>query len=54
MFTTLFGEPDRINSELDQYRAVTPAGVGTFARDFLVRENSTVLTYLPRAREEAA
>jgi zinc protease len=54
MFTTLFGEPERINSELDRYREVTPEEIAEFARDFIVRENSAVLTYLPRAREEAA
>jgi zinc protease len=54
MFTTLFDEPDRINSELDRYRSVTVPDVTAFAKEYLVRDNAAVLTYLPRARQEAA
>jgi zinc protease len=47
MFTTLFGEPERINTELDRIRSVTAERVRDFARVYLDRERSGVLTYLP-------
>ena len=54
MYTTLFDDPGRINTELDRYRAVTPERVRRFALEFLGADNRAVLTYLPRARAEAA
>jgi predicted Zn-dependent peptidase len=54
MFTTLFDDPGRVNTELDEYRRVTAAGVTDFARAYLVRENSVVLTYLPKRQREGA
>jgi predicted Zn-dependent peptidase len=48
MHATLFGEPERVNTELDRIRAVTPAAVREFARQNLVANNRAVLTYLPR------
>lgn len=54
MFTTFFDDPDRINTELDRYRAVTAEGVGAFARDFLVDSNRAVLTYQAAEVKEAA
>ncbi|MDP9348045.1 MAG: insulinase family protein [Gemmatimonadota bacterium] len=54
MFTTLFDEPERINTELDRVRAVTAERVRRFALDYLRADNRVVLTYLPRARQEAA
>ncbi|CAN5656763.1 pitrilysin family protein [soil metagenome] len=47
MFATLFGEPERINTELDSYRAVTEEDVRHFAREYLRRDSAVVLTYLP-------
>jgi zinc protease len=47
MFATLFGEPERINTELDSYRAVTPDDVRRFALEHLGRDAAVVLTYLP-------
>lgn len=54
MFTTLFDDPARINTELDEYRTLTVAEVSGFARDFLLADRAVVLTYLPRAVPEAA
>ncbi len=54
MYTTRFDDPGRINTELDHYRAVTADDVRRFALEYLVLENRAVLTYLPRARREAA
>jgi zinc protease len=54
MFATLFNEPDRINTELDAYRGVTVDHVRRFALEYLRRDAAAVLTYLPRAAQEAA
>ncbi|HEX8361827.1 MAG TPA: pitrilysin family protein, partial [Longimicrobium sp.] len=53
MHTTLFGEPERINTELDRYRAVTPADVRRVAGRYLREDNRVVLTYLPRVEVAA-
>ncbi len=50
MFTTLFDEPERINTELDRYRAVTPEDVRRFALEYLGGENRVILTFLPAAQ----
>jgi hypothetical protein len=47
MHTTLFDDPERINTELDRVRAVTPAAVRDFAARFLGQDNRAVLTYVP-------
>ena len=49
MFTTLFDDPERIHTELDDYRAVTADQVAGFAAEYLRRPQSAVLTYLPRS-----
>lgn len=57
MFTTFFDAPERINTELDSYRAVSTDDVRRFALDFLQADNRVVLSYLPdeaRADREAA
>ncbi len=48
MMTTLFDEPDRVNTEIARYRAVTTAQVREFAQAFLGADNRAVLTYVPR------
>jgi zinc protease len=48
MFTTLFDEPERINTELDSYRAVSPQDIRRIAADFLGPDNRAVLRYLPQ------
>jgi zinc protease len=49
MFTTLFDEPERINTELDRIREVRASDVTGVAREYLQRSSSAVLTYVPRA-----
>jgi len=48
MFSTLFDDPGRINTELDRFRAVTAEDVRDFARRYLVGENRAVLLYQPK------
>jgi zinc protease len=54
MFTTLFDDPDRINTELDMYERVGAASVAEFARSSLTPDHAATLTYLPRRSREAA
>lgn len=49
MFTTLFDDPGRVNTELDDYRAVGSDEVARFASDYLIPDRSVVMTYLPIA-----
>jgi predicted Zn-dependent peptidase len=51
MFTTQFDAPDRINTELDRYRAVAPKGVQELAGSFLNPDRAAVLVYLPAPPE---
>jgi predicted Zn-dependent peptidase len=53
MLTTFFGEPERINTELDRYRAVTPEDVRRVAERYLGEDNRVVLTYIPRVEVAA-
>jgi predicted Zn-dependent peptidase len=53
MLTTLFGQPERINTELARYRAVTPEDVRRVAERYLGEDNRVVLTYLPRVEVAA-
>jgi len=48
MFTMLFDDPERINTELDRIRAVTPRAVREFAESRIVEENRATLQYVPR------
>jgi zinc protease len=47
MYTTLFDDPDRINSELARVRGVTTADVRAFGVQYLQRDNRAVLHYVP-------
>jgi predicted Zn-dependent peptidase len=49
MMTTLFDEPERINTELARYRKVTTSDVREFANAFFGADNRTVLTYVPKS-----
>ncbi|MCI0435209.1 MAG: insulinase family protein [Gemmatimonadetes bacterium] len=49
MGQTLFNDPDRVNTELDRLRAVTPEAVRRLAADALVADNRGALWYVPRA-----
>ncbi|HEX6939733.1 MAG TPA: pitrilysin family protein [Longimicrobiales bacterium] len=54
MYTTLFDDPDWINTELDRFKAVTTDDVRRFARRFLGSDNRAVLLYVPRTNGGAA
>ena len=54
MFTMLFDDPDRINTELDRIKAVTTADVRRFAERFLGADNRAVLWYVPRGEGGSA
>jgi zinc protease len=47
MYTTLFDDPDRINTELDRYRAVTETDVQRFVQSYLTPDACAALTYVP-------
>ncbi|MCU0647443.1 MAG: insulinase family protein [Gemmatimonadaceae bacterium] len=46
-YATYFGEPERINSALERYRAVTADAVSAVARERCARTNRAVLRYEP-------
>jgi predicted Zn-dependent peptidase len=48
MYTTIFDDPDRINTELERVRGVTTADVRAFAAKCLRRDNRAVLRYVPK------
>jgi predicted Zn-dependent peptidase len=54
MYTILFDEPERINSEVARYAAVTAEQVRGAMADALRPDNRVVLTYLPAPGPEAA
>ena len=54
MFETLFGDPTRVNSELERIRTVTPERLRSFARDYLGEDNRAVLLYEPEPAAPAA
>jgi zinc protease len=54
MFETLFGDPSRVNNELERLRAVTPERLRGFARDFLDEDNRAILLYQPSAQPAGA
>jgi len=49
MYATLFDDPDRVNREMDEYRAVTTGKIRHFALEYLGADNRVVLTYRPAA-----
>jgi predicted Zn-dependent peptidase len=54
MFTTFFDDPERINRELELYRAVTPEAVSRVALEFLRHDRAATLVYVPKPASEAA
>jgi predicted Zn-dependent peptidase len=48
MYTQLFDQPERINTEVDRIRAVTPERVRAFAERYLGATNRVVLHYVPK------
>ncbi len=51
MYTTLFDDPGRINTEIARLRAVTTAEVRSLAAALLVEENRGLLWYVPGGGE---
>jgi predicted Zn-dependent peptidase len=47
MYTTLFDEPDRVNTEVPRYAAVDAARVAAALRDSIRADNRVTLTYVP-------
>lgn len=47
-FATYFGDPSRVNGQVDRYRAVTAEAVSAFARAALGPDNRATLLYVPR------
>jgi predicted Zn-dependent peptidase len=52
MYTTLFDEPERINTEVSRYAAIDPGAVRRAMAERLRPDNRVVLTYLPAAVPE--
>jgi len=48
MFATYFGDPERVNTEVGLYRAVTTERVNAFVRERLDENNRASLLYVPR------
>lgn len=48
-FATQFGDPDRVSTEIDRLRAVTPEAVRALVDERLGPEHQAILTYVPRA-----
>jgi predicted Zn-dependent peptidase len=51
MYTTLFDDPARINSEVGRLRAVTTADVRSLAAELLGEDNRGLLWYVPGGGE---
>ena len=49
-----YGNANLINTEIERYRAVTPADLSAADKAYLVKNNRVVLTYLPKSEEAAA
>lgn len=49
MMATLFDDPERVNTELDRYRAVTTNDIREFAAGYFVPENRSVMVYIKKA-----
>ena len=54
MFACLFGDADRLNSEVDRYLAVSIEDVRAFAAEFLGSDNRALVIYVPEAEDEKA
>ena len=54
MYTTIFDDPGRINTELNRLRAVTVEDVRRFAATYIHRDNRAVMHYLPTETGTAA
>jgi predicted Zn-dependent peptidase len=54
MFAALFGRPEMVNEQLPRYLSITAEDIRSVAREVFRADNRVVLTYVPRAAEEAA
>ena len=54
MFAALFDRPELINEQLPRYLSITAEEIRDVARDVFRADNRVVLTYVPKATEEAA
>jgi zinc protease len=53
MYTSLFDDPGRINTELDRLRAVSASDVRRFAKGYLTPSNCATLVYVPMKTGDA-
>jgi zinc protease len=53
-FTLFDGDPNRINTILDGFEAVTPAQIQAAAKEYLVPKNRAIVLRLPVAKDAAA
>jgi predicted Zn-dependent peptidase len=54
LFATYFGDASLVNTQVEQYRAVTVDAVNAFARESLGADNRASLVYVPRASQTPA
>ena len=54
MFATYFGDPRKINEQVERYREVSPARINAFARARLGEDNRASLLYVPKQPAEQA
>jgi zinc protease len=54
MFSTYFGDPNLINTQVERYEAVRAEAVNDFAREFLGEDNRASLVFIPREEPEDA
>lgn len=47
-----YGDANLINTEIERYRALTPADLQNAAKKYLTKDNLVVLEYLPKSAEE--
>ncbi len=50
-FYELLGEPERINTEIEQYLALTPQYLHQVANEIFMKEKSCILHYLPKSEK---
>ena len=54
MFSTYFGDPELINTQVERYEKVRPQAVNEFAREYLGPDNRVSLVFVPREGSEEA
>ena len=50
-YYTFLGDANLINTELDRYKKITKADIQRVAKQYLTKENRTVVHYLPKSEE---